>query len=240
MILTAHQPVYLPWLGLFHKIALSDMFVSFNQVQYQPKDWNNRNKLKTAQGPVWISVPVLRKGFLECKYTDIKINNTVNWGRKHFNTLRGSYGKTTHFKLYADFFEDTYKRNWETLVELNEYMLQWFLDTLNIDVPIRRADDWTFRGLKSDHVLDMSRQTGADTYIFGSQGRGYADVPAFSKAGIEVVFQDYRHPQYPQFHGAFEPYMSVVDLLFNCGPDSLDILMSGNLTKVDIPDRSRS
>ena len=231
MILTAHQPVYLPWLGLFHKIALADMFISFNQVQYQPKDWNNRNKIKTAQEPVWLSVPVLRSGFLERKYTEIEINNSINWGRKHFNSMQGSYAKAPYFKRYADFFEDTYKKDWNTLVELNEYMLRWFLDTLGINVPVRRADEWTFQGMKSDMVLDMCLQAGADTYIFGAEGRNYADEQSFNEAGVEVLYQDYQHPEYPQLHGDFISHLSIVDLLFNCGDNSLEILMSGNLER---------
>lgn len=231
MILTAHQPVYLPWLGLFHKIALADMFISFNQVQYQPKDWNNRNKINTAQGPVWVSVPVLRSGFLERKYTEIEINNSINWGRKHFNSLQGSYAKTPYFKRYADFFEDTYNKEWNTLVELNEYMLCWFLDILGINVPVRRADEWTFLGIKSDMVLDMCLQVGADNYIFGAEGRNYADEQSFNEAGVGVQYQDYHHPEYPQLHGDFVSHLSIIDLLFNCGDNSLEILMSGNLDR---------
>ena len=107
MILTAHQPCYLPWLGLFNKIARADRFISFNQVQYQAKDWNNRNQIKTARGAQWLSVPVLRKGRLDRVYSDIKINNDIPWGRKHWNSLQANYGKAPHFKKYADYFECT-------------------------------------------------------------------------------------------------------------------------------------
>ena len=232
MILTAHQPVYLPWLGIFHKIALADVFVSFNQVQYQPKDWNNRNRIKTPKEVIWLSVPVLRKGYLDRTISDIEINNSITWGRKHFNSLVHNYGKAPHFRRYADFFEQTYARQWRTLVELNEYMLIWFLETLGIKTPVRSAADWQFTGEKSGLVLDMCGQLKADTYIFGALGRDYADVAAFNAAGVEVLFQDYVHPRYPQQHGGdFAPNLSIVDLLFNCGGDSLEILMSGNLRR---------
>jgi hypothetical protein len=237
MILTAHQPVYLPWLGLFHKIALADQFISFDQVQYQPKDWNNRNRIKTPQGLIWLSVPVLRKGYLERSISDIEINNVEPWARKHWRSLKIAYAKAPYFARYADFFEDTYARRWHTLVELNAYMLAWFLDTLGIKVPVRSAGEWQFQGEKSALVLDMCRQVGASQYIFGAQGRDYADVAAFEAAGIKVHFQDYRHPEYPQLHGAFAPNLSVVDLLFNCGDASRDILLSGNITRADIKDR---
>ena len=98
MILTAHQPAYLPWLGLFHKIALADRFVSFDQVQYQPKDWNNRNRIKTVSGPIWLTVPVLRKGYLEKKICDIAINNDIPWAHKHWKSLQSNYAKAPCFR----------------------------------------------------------------------------------------------------------------------------------------------
>lgn len=231
MILTAHQPVYLPWLGLFHKIALADLFISFDQVQYLPKDWNNRNRVKTAKGPIWLTAPVLRRGHLEKTISDIKINNTLPWVRKHWKTLLINYGKAPYFKKYADFFEETYSRHWDTLVELNEHMLGWFLDTLGIGTPVRSAAGYDFQGKGNDLVLDMCRKVGADLYIFGALGRDYADVHAFERAGIKVIFQDYHHPTYPQLYGDFVSHLSIVDLLFNCGEESLDVLMSGNLDR---------
>lgn len=234
MILTAHQPVYLPWLGLFHKIALADMFISFDQVQYQPRDWNNRNRIKTPQGPIWLTVPVLRKGYLEKSICDIEINNDEPWGRKHWRSLKIAYAKSPYFQKYAAFFEDTYHRRWESLVDLNTYMLKWFLDTLGLPVPVRSAGEWNFQGQKSDLVLDMCRQVGASSYIFGALGKDYADVPSFEREGIQVVFQDYAHPVYPQLHGEFVSHLSVVDLLFNCGDESRDRLMSGNLTREEL------
>jgi hypothetical protein len=226
-VLTAHQPVYLPWLGLFHKIALADTFVSFNRVQYLPKDWNNRNRIKTRAGPTWLTVPVLKKGHREKPLDEIEINNALPWRRKHWTALALNYGKAPHFDDYAGFFEDVYARDWRTLAELDEYMLGWFLDTLGIEVRFLRASDFDFHGAKSGLVLDMCQQLEADTFVFGALGRDYADTQAFAEAGIEVIFQGYRHPEYPQLHGPFESYLSVVDLLFNCGPTSREVILSG-------------
>ena len=229
MILTAHQPVYLPWLGLFHKIALADAFVSFNQVQYQVRDWNNRNKIKTNAGEIWLSVPVKHKNHLETTYGDILIDNEQPWARKHWKSIYLNYKAAPRFAKYADYFEDCYKREWKTLLELNESMLLWFLKTLKIPVPISSARTMDLQGEKSDLVLDMCVKMGAETYIFGAQGRDYADKASFEKAGVTPLFQAYDHPTYPQLHGAFTPYMSIIDLLFQCGENSLDILMSGNV-----------
>jgi WbqC-like protein family len=234
VILTAHQPCYLPWLGLFHKIALADTFISFNQVQYQIKDWNNRNRIKTTSGPIWLSVPVKKKSRLERKYTEIEIDNDQGWQRKHWSSLVFAYKKAPHFARYADAIEDFYKREWQTLVKLNEAMLRRFLELLAINVRFELMNDYRFQGAKSDLVLDMCKQVNADIYIFGAQGRDYADVESFTRAGIACYFQDYQHPEYPQLHGPFVSNLSVVDLLFNCGPNSLEILMSANITRGEL------
>lgn len=227
MILTAHQPVYLPWLGLFHKIALADAFVSFNQVQYLPKDWNNRNRIKTAQGPTWLTVPVLKSGHRDKKLIEIEINNNEPWQRKHWKSISLTYKKAPHFDRYAAFFEEVYlAREWQYLCELNDHMLHWFLNTLGIVTTFHNAADFAFQGVKSELVLDMCVQLGADVYIFGALGRDYADMAAFEAAGVRPVFQDYVHPHYPQLFKGFESHLSVIDLLFNCGLDSFGILMS--------------
>jgi hypothetical protein len=116
---------------------------------------------------------------------------------------------------------------WKYLVDLNEYMLRWFLDTLSIQTEFLKASDFAFKGKKSELVLDMCKQLGADVYIFGALGRDYTQVEQFEAAGIHIVFQDYQHPTYPQLHGGFISHLSIVDLLFTCGPKALNILMHG-------------
>lgn len=225
MTLTAHQPVYLPWLGLFEKIARADTFVLYDDVQYLPRDWMNRNRVKTSHGPRWLTVPVLRRGHRDKPTTDIEIDNRTPWRRKHWKTLRLSYAKAPYFDAYAGFFEATYARDWTHLADLNDHVLRGLLDLLGIRVHYLRASDLGLEGTGSDRVLDLCLKLGADRYLFGKLGRDYADVGAFERAGVEVAFQNYRHPVYPQLHGPFASHLSVVDLLFNCGPESLDILL---------------
>jgi len=235
MILTAHQPVYLPWLGLFHKIAMADSFCYFDNVQYQIKDFNGRNKIKTAQGHIWLTVPVKAKGYRDKKIQEIEIDNSKNWRKNHFKSIYINYKKTLFFENYADFFEDVYiKKEWKYLSELNEYMLKWFLKELEIKVEYSKASEQNFEGYKSDLVLDMCKKLKADLYIFGALGKDYVDKKKFIESDVKVYVQDYKHPVYPQLHGKFEPYMSIIDLLFNCGPKSLEILMQGNRTKQDL------
>jgi|TARA_Y100000782_G_C10116475_1_gene236774 hypothetical protein len=234
IVLTAHQPVYLPWLGLFHKISLADKFVFFDEVQYLPKDWMNRNKIKTHNGSLWLTVPVLRKGYRDLKTNEIMINNSIDWRKKHLNTISLNYKKAPYYERYIDFFKDVYSKSWTYLADLNEYMLKWFLDELKIKVDFLKASDCDFTGTKSDLVLDMVKKLGAKTYIFGSLGKDYANEEDFYQSKINPIFQNYQHPSYPQLHGEFISHLSVLDLLFNCGPGSYKILTSSNIQKVDL------
>lgn len=225
MILTAHQPVYLPWLGLFHKIAMCDTYVFLDTVKYLKQDWNNRNKIKGAGGAMWLTVPVATGGSDNVLLQDVLISNEHNWRLKHWRSIKSCYGRAPYFGEYAPFFEDVYHRNWDRLSELNRHMLLWFLETLGIKVHFLRASELSLKGAKSDLVLDMCRKLGADTYIFGALGRDYAQVQDFQRANIKIEFQDYRHPEYPQLHGIFLSHLSIIDLLFNCGPSSFEVLM---------------
>jgi hypothetical protein len=231
MILTAHQPVYLPWLGLFHKIALSDAFCYFDDVQYLKKDWNNRNKIKTQSGAIWLTVPVLTKGYQEKSIREIEIDNSVNWQRKHWKSIYLAYKKAPYFDKYGNFFEELYKKDWYYLTDLNEYMLKYFLKELGINVKYYKASELSFEGYKSGLVLDMCKKLGANLYIFGALGKDYAKEDEFNQESIRIYFQDYKHPTYSQLYSEFSPYMSIIDLLFNCGSRSLEILMEGNITK---------
>ena len=232
MILTAHQPVYLPWLGFFHKIALAEKFCFFDNVQYQPKDWNNRNKIKFSDGKSnFLTVPVKRSGYLEKTYNNIEINNDIPWRRKHKRSIENNYSKAKYFNLYADELMGFYKKEWKYLVNLNYKMLLFFLEKLGLDIPVVRMSDYLFKSKKGNLVLDMCIQFEAEIYIFGSLGKNYADTNKFVKKGITPYFQKYNHPEYKQLYGSFIPNLSIIDLLFNCGPESLNILMNGNVKK---------
>ena len=231
MILTAHQPVYLPWLGLFKKIALADRYVSLNNVQYQRSDWNHRNQVRINGEVGWLSVPVKKKGYLGKKYIDIEIDNSQPWAKKHWCTLLFNYKKSPYFKKYIDFFEDTYQREWKTLVALNEYMLKWFLRELKINLLVESVSDKKVSGTKDDLIVNLCECMGANVFIFGKQGSNYVDVQKFTTKNVIPYFQEYQHPKYNQGMFDFVPYLSVVDLLFNEGDNSFDVIMSNNVDK---------
>ena len=220
VILTAHQPVYLPWLGLFDKIRQADTFVSFNQVQYEPRGFQNRNRILTRDGPIWLTVPVLKKGHRDKPMSDIRINNALPWQRKHWRSITQAYQKAPYWKEMSPILEWFYQQEWDTLVELNQQLLEVFLSILRIDTDILYASDYDFQGTNSNLVLDMCQRLGADTYIFGGEGEDYAG----DFGDIRVEFQDYIHPVYPQLNSGFISHLSIVDLLMNCGAESLGIL----------------
>ena len=193
MILTAHQPVYLPWMGLFHKIALADLFCYFDIVQYQKKDYNNRNKIKTKNGELWLSVPVQSKNHLEKNVSEILIIQD-EWVKKHIKSIELNYKKTPFFDLYFPRIKSILINESEkSLGWLNFQLLEYFLACLDINTPVVKASDYNFKGRGSDLVLDMCIELGADKYIFGEQGKNYADIGSFKEAGIEVYFQKYKH-----------------------------------------------
>lgn len=230
-LLTAHQSAYLPWLGLFHKIALSDVLVILDEVQLEKNSYSNRNKIKGGNGEFWLTVPVSFKGHIKKKLRDIDISDNLMWPKKHLKAIESSYAKAPYFKQYISFFRECYTKKWEKLTELTEYMLPWFLEQLKIKVKLCRMSDFSFKEKKSNLVLEICRNFEADIYISGKLGKDYLDTDIFYRQGINVYFQEYNHPEYKQLYGSFTSGLSVIDLLFNHGAAAYDILMQENITK---------
>jgi hypothetical protein len=233
-LLSAHQPVYLPWLGLFHKIEVADLFVIFDAVPYSRKMWYNRNRILGVNGEVMLTVPVYSKGSREILHKDIQIRNDLNWASKHWKTIEAAYQKAPFFGEYAGGLKAIYDENWYLLIDLNEAILRLIAGWLQIKTPIVRASSYDFKGHKSELILDMCLQLKANFYLFGALGRDYADQEAFRQKGVTPLFQDYVHPSYRQKHPSFVPYMSAIDLIFNHGEKSRDILLSSNLTQYQL------
>jgi hypothetical protein len=230
MIVSIAQPAYLPWLGYFDRIARSDLHIVLNTVQMERNtktSFTMRNRVRAAAGPVWLTVPVRRAA----DEAEALICNAVidgpHWARKHWQTLRQSYVRAPCFEYGRAALEPIYQRDWTRLDELLEVSTRRLLDALGITTPMTHSGELGVTSHKSQLVLDLCRAAGATTYLSGPFGRGYLDLPSFQRAGIEVVFHDYPHPVYHQVHGNFMPYLSVVDLLFNHGAASRDILAGG-------------
>jgi hypothetical protein len=231
MIAAGHQPNYLPYLGFFAKVAIADVFVIVDNVQFVkrgPFGFQHRARIRTPDGWRWLTVPVLTRHKFTQRIMDVQINNAEPWRRKHWRSIWYNYKDAPYFGAYADHLESIYSRQWDRLCDLNVALIRFLFDSLGIRKPVYIASEVGIGGKASELIIDICRKTGADTYLHGRHGRDYADLELIAKSGIRNIFQYYEHPAYRQQFDGFEPYMSVIDLLFNCGPDSLSILLEGN------------
>jgi hypothetical protein len=233
VIVTAHQPAYLPWLGLLHKAALADTFVIVDTVQFEKDSFINRNRIRSPEGWRWLTVPVLSRGHLASDIRSLRIAPSP-WARKHRTAFHMFYGRTPFFAQHAPFLDDLYARDWDLVVDLCEHMLRYLFDAFGIRTCLIRASALGLTGSKSALVLDLCRKTGARTFVFGALGSRYADADVFAEAGVRAVYQEYRHPSYPQAYPGFVPAMTAFDLLLNRGFESREIMMSGNLSREEL------
>ena len=223
MILAVHQPQYLPWLGYFDKFDRADVFCFLDNVQYKKNEWQNRNRIKSTDGWQWLTVPVSYR--FPQKINEVSINNTVNWRRKHLQALKTNYGKAPHFNWIMERLGAVYEMEWHSVGELNIAVIECLMNPLGLShKKTIRASAYDLSDEPNDRLVDLCELVGAGTYLAGAGGAAYMDLERFEKRGIEVIFQDFIHPIYPQQFGEFLPQLSAVDLLFNCGPDSFRIL----------------
>jgi len=219
------QPGYLPWLGFFEQLSKSDVFVIYDDVQYDKNGWRNRNKIKNVQGPQWLTVPVSVKFSEHPMVVDVKINNRINWRKDHLLSIKHAYSKAPFYQDYIPIFEKEYSKGWENLADLDMHFILKLSEVLGLrDKKIVRSSTIDVTGDKIERLVKICKMFDADTFYEGAAGKDYIDVKHFKDSGIKVEFQEYKHPVYKQLHGEFIPYMSVIDLLFNHGKESLAII----------------
>lgn len=219
------QPSYLPWLGYFEQIHQADIFVLYDDVQFEKGSWRNRNRIKTPNGPHWLTVPVLTKGQEFPLINQVRVNNIQSWQKKHLRSLAQYYSKAPHYGQYAPALEELLARPWESLCELNIALTRHLAAALGIDTPFVLSSDLGVPGSGAPRLVEILSQLGGTVFYEGAAGRDYIKEALFDERGIRLEYQDYQHPVYTQLHGEFVPYLSVVDLLFNHGPNSLSILL---------------
>jgi WbqC-like protein family len=223
MIVSIHQPQYLPWLGYFDKIDRADVFVLLDTVQYKKNEWQNRNRIKTARGAQWLTVPVTHHyPQLIC---EVGVNSRERWQHRQRQALVTNYRKAPFWGHLEELFEEIFSRPWETISELNIHVVKRLAAILGIETPIHVASGLgSFPEDPDERLIALTKLFGAGTYLAGNGGHGYMDMRKYEQAGIEVLFQDYRHPRYDQLFGEFEANMSVIDLIYNHGDESHSIL----------------
>ncbi len=213
------QSNYIPWRGYFDIIHDVELFIFYDDVQFTKNDWRNRNRIKTPQGTAWITVPVGQD--IGRRICDVAIPDD-RWQKAHWKTLSQNYARAPHLARYKAFFEDAYLgRRWESLSALNRHLVEGISAQLGIATRFADSRDYALEGQASERLLGLLRQAGAKTYVSGPSGRDYIDAAAYAAAGIEVAWKSYEgYPEYPQVHPPFEARVSIVDLLFNAGPDA--------------------
>lgn len=219
MIVTIHQPQYLPWLPYLQKVAQSEIFIVLDSVDYQKNGLQNRNQLKTSQGACWLTVPVSR--CLGQKITEAEINDPQHWRKKHWQTILNNYRKAPAFQFYAEELEAIYQVEWKYLVDLNMALMEALLRWFEIDVQVLRSSQMQSTGVSSMLILNLCREVRATTYLSGVGGKNYLIKKDFESAGIDLVYVPSVMPQpYPQqfLSAGFFGDLSAVDILFNCGP----------------------
>jgi hypothetical protein len=231
MIVAVHQPHFLPWLGYLNRMVRADLFILLDHVQFERRNYQNRTHIKLDGRTHWLTVPVQQHSQQE-RIIDKRIDNpppteSHRWGANVFSTLRHAYRDAAFLDHYAPELRRILESRWERLVDLDQAMLDFLRDALCISTPLVRSSELNVAGTRSELILNLCRAVGADAYLAGLGGsRHYLDRDAFARAGVEIVWQDFRHPHYAQCGGGeFVAGLSAVDLLFNQGPRSRALLL---------------
>ncbi len=213
-----HQPDFLPHLGFFHRFLGADLYIALDHVQFvngTSKSWTHRDKIKTPRGIQWLTVSV-RKAPRDTPVNAIELSDT-DWRAQNLNLIRENYREAPHFDEIFSELEKLYAQPCTRLAELTMASIDMLIRMFDIAIPCVESNSLQPVGHKNELLVDILRKVGATHYLSGVGARDYFEAAPFSAAGIEVMWQNFKHPVYPQLHGRFIPYLSSIDLLFNCG-----------------------
>ncbi len=217
------QSSYIPWKGYFDIIHDVDVFIFLDNVQFTKQDWRNRNKVKTNDGAKWLSVPVkASKHHMGQQIHEVIVDSSNSWQKKHFNTFQMSYAKAKYYADYKYLIEDFYlDKKWESLSEMNIYMIRKICDVFGVTAEFYNSKDFDFDGTKTDKLVNMCKHFGSNYYLSGPAAKDYIEPEKFKDAGIALEYKDYSgYPEYNQLYPPFDHYVTVLDVIFNCGPEA--------------------
>lgn len=219
MIASIHQPNYIPWLGYFYKIYKSDVFVILDDIKYIKNSYINRNKIKTPQGSMWLTIPVVYKADLKLKINEVITKDELNWNEKHLKNIEMNYKKTKYFYDFYEVFRDLLLKDYKTICDLNIAIIKKICEVLNIDTEIKLSSELKVDGKSTERLINICKITGTDTYLSGKGGKKYQDEELFRKNNIKLMYSDYNEKKYEQLWGDFLKKMSILDFIFNTGFD---------------------
>ena len=234
MIVTIHQPEHMPWLGFFDKVRQADTVVLLDNVQFRKNYFQNRNKIRTQNGWAWITAPIVKAGH-DLLINEVKIAPENKWKIENWNLINSAYQKAPYFKKYGEDTRKIYLNDWERLCDLNIALINYFLKILGIERNVAIASKLGIQPGKggTEVNLNICREMDADIYLSGISGKDYLEESKFTGQGIKVIYQEFYHPIYKQLYEPFLPGMSIIDLLFNHGDKSPDILKGSGVARMD-------
>lgn len=230
------QPSYIPWRGFFHQIQKADVFVFYDDVQFDKHGWRNRNRIKTPQGAEWLTIPVHSKGHLaeQTPINEIQICWSMDWNQKQWRTLEQNYRKAPYFESYRPLIEPFYRRR---DVLLADFVIDFTIALARAlgltKTEFLRSSTLGATGAKTDRLLKVLHKTGATHYISGPSARDYIEESKFERAGISLEFMTYNYPEYHQLYPPFEPQLSILDLLFMTGPEAPQFIWGQEVGKLE-------
>ncbi|AOY75668.1 WbqC family protein [Clostridium formicaceticum] len=225
------QPRYLPACNYIERMILSDTFVMLDNVQHQRRAFEHRNKIRTDNGDFWLSIPIDRVNSKSNQIKDLLILNGENWEEKHFKSFVHYYRKTPFYDEVIKLLDNFYSVKRTSLNQVVKDMLNILIDYLDLQVDVKWASSYNWTKQKDDLLIEITEFFGGSTYISGPNGRNYIDERKFENKGIQLLYHEYDHPVYRQVWGEFIPYMTIWDLLFYYGKDTVNYIKKGNLVK---------
>jgi hypothetical protein len=227
MLIAAHQPLFIPWIGFFDKISKVDLFIIVDDVQFTSSGWIRRNTIKSSQGPQSIVIPLKKRILLEKRINEIQIDNQMNakWKQKHLTTFQLNYGKARYFQDCFGLIKNIYDEPYDLLSEFNIRLIKSICEYLKINTKILTSTEIQAGGNKTELIIDLCFKSQATSFMLGmGASNDYADKKKIESYGITLVNQNFKHPTYNQLFGVFTPNLSILDLLFNEGPNSTEII----------------
>jgi hypothetical protein len=217
------QPSYIPWRGFFHQIRKADVFVFYDDVQYDKHGWRNRNRIKTPRGPEWLTIPALAKGVVNegLPINGVRISWDRDWNATHLRSLSLNYAKAPFFDRYRPMIESWYTQRPELIADFTiDTTIQLAREVGIVNTWFTRSSTLSCTGTKTDRLLEILLKVGASHYISGPAAKNYLETDKLLKHGITVEWMTYEYPEYPQLYPPYDPHVSILDLVFMVGPEA--------------------
>ena len=225
MIVGIHQPNYLPWGGYFYKILMSDVFVFLDDAQYTKNSLINRNRIKTSSGVAWLTVPV--NASISNRINEVEFSGQL-WKNKHMKTIEMNYKKAPYYQMYSDGLYSIISSETNKLAEMNMKIICYICSLLGATCKFLLSSDMNLKTLSDDRLIEIVKTVKGTTYLSGRGGQNYQSEEKFVNNRINLQYTEYKQTEYPQRWGDYEPNLSIIDILFNCGSETRELILGEN------------